>query len=116
MTKREICKRLMDIRDDALLAAGAESKNGDQKMVDFSLYVVNDIRRLLLDLAAPEEEKEKRKPHGVIIDQCGKETPRCLNCNGEAKIVHNGFGTGDDWAYCSKCGFSCRLKRGEGEK
>ena len=111
MTTREICERLL------ILYADVNSLQTQIGVWNDPLdNVERDIRTAILDLAAPEEEKEKRKPHGVIIDQCGKETPRCLNCNGEAKIVHNGFGTGDDWAYCSKCGFSCRLKRGEGEK
>ena len=120
MTKREICERLFKIQANAMFWCGGENVHYPEAAKvaqDFS----EDIQRLLLDLVAPdrpepEAPKAEEKHPGVIVDQGGKEPPRCLRCNGEAEIVHNGFGLGEDWIYCKKCGVSFRLKRGEGEK
>lgn len=50
MTKREICERLMEIRDYAHL-----SRCGDIAVTQ----IAADIGSLILDLAAPEKEEEK---------------------------------------------------------
>lgn len=52
MTKRELCERLTKIRDYALL-----SRCGDIAVTQ----IAADIKHLLLDLAAPEEEKEREE-------------------------------------------------------
>ena len=34
----------------------------------------------------------------------------CPVCEKDAEVVHNGFGTGEDWIYCKHCGVSSRRK------
>lgn len=107
MTKREICERLMYIRE--------QSAGGHLGPVGISAA----LRDLLLDLAAPEEEEEEKKLPGVIAKP-GKdgeiEFCWCQKCYAHADVVHDPFGDGENWSYCPKCGVSFRLKRKEGEK
>ena len=101
MTKREICERLIRIRD--LIKTEGPGMTSEY------------LKRLLLDLAAPVEEK-----HPGVIAKPGKdgeiEWCWCQKCYAQAAVVHDPFGDGENWSYCQKCGVSFRLKRGEGEK
>lgn len=104
MTKREICERLMEI----LVQRGGYDQ---------------DLRNLILDLAAPEEEKpEREEKHPGVLAKPGKdgeiEFCWCQKCYAKADVVHDPFGDGENWSYCKNCGVSFRLKRkrGEGEK
>lgn len=107
MTKREICERLMEIRD--------QSYKGHLGPVG----IVDALRDLLLDIAAPEEEKEQKREEkhpGVIVDPSGKNPPRCLRCGLDAEVVQYYKDMGAEWACCLKCGCAYRIKRGKDEK
>ena len=126
MTTREICERLMNLRDyargtDTWLHDNAERQN--LHLRNAVKVIAKSLGELLLDIAAPEKEpadkltrrlldltapEAEEQHHGVVVHN------GCLNCGGDVEVVHNGFGTGEDWAYCSKCDVSFRLKRGEG--
>ena len=117
MTKREICERLMDLRD--------QLENGWQRhdvpARELCRDAVYDLRDLILDLAATETEKPKaEEKHPGVIAKPGKdgeiEFCWCQKCYAQAAVVHDPFGDGENWSYCKKCGVSFRLKRGEGEK
>lgn len=109
MTNREICERLMEIRDQS--SAGHLGPVG----------IRDALRDILLDLAAPVEETPKaEEKHPGVIAKPGKdgeiEWCWCQKCYAQADVVHNPFGDGENWGYCQKCGVSFRLKHGEGEK
>ena len=105
MTKREICERLMNIRDEAI---NYEGLNSDRQRL-----VANDLRDLLLDIAAPEEEvpKAEEKHPGVLVPaNKDRNYPAfCLLCEGEVqKVAENRY-------YCPNCNefISKKTKRKE---
>lgn len=144
MTKREICERLIDLRDQ--LETGWQ--RNDVPTRELCRDAVYDLRDLILDLAAPEEEdrdpyntgmhdeydldengyvraihtceNEPEPKHLGVIAKPGKdgeiEWCWCQKCYAQAAVVHNPFGDGENWSYCKTCGVSFRLKREEGEK
>lgn len=117
MTKREICERMLILYADV---------NSIQTQIGVWNEPLDDaeraLRKAILDLAAPEEEKEPKaeEKHPGVIAKPGKdgeiEWCWCQKCYGAADVVHDPFGDGENWSYCQKCGVSFRLKRGEGEK
>lgn len=122
MTKREIFKRLQNIRDYARVTDTWPHDNAAQQNLHLRNAVeaiAKDLGELLLDLAAPEEERREEKHPGVIAKP-GKdgeiEWCWCQKCYAQAAVVHDPFGDGENWSYCQKCGVSFRLKLGEGEK
>ena len=121
MTKREICERLIKSRD--YLAAYEKLLLEDNCPFDADdLGACADaLRDLLLDLAAPEEEQEKKgEARPGVLAKVGKdgaiEWCWCQKCYAHADVVHDPFGDGENWSYCKKCGVSFRLKRREEEK
>ncbi len=56
MTKRELCERLTSIRDELRDFRFAE--NGVEPLINSA---TNDLRDLILDIAAPETEEEKEE-------------------------------------------------------
>ena len=60
MTKREICERLMEIRDYAKIADTWQAENATLR--DMLAQIDADLRHLLLDLAATEEEAPPEEP------------------------------------------------------
>ena len=118
MTKREICERLIDLRDQ--LASGW--KRNDVPSRELCRDAVYDLRDLLLDLAAPDDHiadpgkmvREDEKHPGVLAKP-GKdgeiEFCWCQKCYEQADVVHDPFGDGENWSYCKNCGVSFRLKR-----
>ena len=124
MTKREICERLMNIRDYAKLADTWQDDPVRQNVTlrDMLAQIAADLKHILLDLAAPEteEEPEAEEPkaeekHPGVIAKPGKdgeiEWCWCQKCYAHAAVVHDPFGDGEDWSYCKTCGVSFRLKR-----
>jgi hypothetical protein len=115
MTKREICERLINIHNrlfhEYAMADGMEDIDVEE--------IGKDIGYLILDLAAPEEEPKPEAPKaeeahpGIIVDQSGKNPPRCLKCGRDAEVVHY---MGDEWVLCPKCGCAYRIKSGKDEK
>lgn len=61
MTKREICKRLIDLRDNMIHGQDSANSMGELSCVLSATGKL--IRDLLLDLAAPEEEEEEWLQH-----------------------------------------------------
>lgn len=115
MTKREICERLLKTSDYLAAYEKLLLKDNCPFDADDLGACADTLRDLLLDLAAPEEEKPEReeKHPGVAVPVNEKYPATCLKCGGEAEIVDNMFGTSDDWAYCPKCGCAYRIKRGK---
>ena len=126
MTKREICERLMGIRDNMI-----HGQDGANSMGEFSCVLSatgNLIRDLILDLAAPEEEPKRETPEAEVKEaeetapyvwiDCKAEKRTCPKCGTlSPRAAHvEGF-----TYYCPKCKryFSNAVgepKRGEGEK
>ena len=113
MTKREICERLISVCEKMTLVF---NDTDDQSAV----WAVEEVREILLDIAAPKEEPKTEEKHPGVIAKPGKdgeiEWCWCQKCYAQAAVVHDPFGDGENWSYCKKCGVSFRLKRGEGEK
>ena len=142
MTNREICERLMEIRD-ALYSGWNDDHKPSRELCRDAAY---DLRVLLLNIAAPEtanpfkgmsvadlaanaewlrtpyikpeEEKPEReeKHPGVLVPVNEKYPATCLKCGGEVQMLHE-----DGVYYCPKCNAAfCapkgELKREEGEK
>lgn len=61
MTKREICERLLEIRDYVKETDTWRYKNDERNLAlhNASVVIAKDLGELLLDLAAPETEEEK---------------------------------------------------------
>lgn len=56
------------------------------------------------------EDGEKVHP-GIIVPISNKEVkPVCLKCHRDAEIIHNCFGTGEDWVSCKHCGVTWRMQ------
>ena len=121
MTKREIFKRLQDIRDYARVTDTWPHDNAEQQNLHLRNAVeaiAKDLGELLLDLSAPVEEASKaEEKHPGVIAKPGKDGEIvwcwCQKCYEQAAVVHDPFGDGENWSYCKKCGVSFRLKRGE---
>ena len=79
MTKREICERLMEIRDYAKIADTWQAENATLR--DMLAQIDADLRHLLLDLAAPEEED--RDPYNT-----GMHDEYELDEDGHVKAIH----------------------------
>lgn len=136
MTKREICERLLEIREYAKAASNWDEDTTSKDFREGMKHIAFDAKNLLLDLVAPETEgekevafrercravfgdlaapeEEKEAPPGVIAKP-GKdgaiEWCWCQKCYAHAAVVHDPFGDGEDWSYFKKCGVSFRLKR-----
>ena len=57
--------------------------------------------------------KDGNKVHpGIIVPLTSKKDvkPVCLKCHRDAEIIHNCFGTGEDWVSCKHCGVTWRMK------
>jgi hypothetical protein len=100
MTKREICERLLEIRDQS--SAGHLGPVG----------IGDALRDLILDLAAPEEEKPKSKEAEAVMG-----TARCPACG---LIAYPILGSPFKWRCETHGEFFVypgeTPKRGEGEK
>lgn len=125
MTKREICERLMNIRDSAMFASDG---SGDIGGGSPCYNIGSDLFRLILDLAAPETEGEKeaafrercravfgdlavpeeKEPPVLVYEEKGEKVP-CPVCGEPAAPIKNKPGE----VYCKQCGVSFRLKRRE---
>lgn len=84
MTKREICERLMEIRDYARVTDTWPHDNAEQQNLHLRNAVeaiAKDLGDLLLDLAAPEEED--RDPYDT-----GMHDEYDLDENGHIKAIH----------------------------
>ena len=110
MTKREICERLLEIRDQ--LKTGWQ--RNDVPARELCRDATFDLRDLILDLAAPKEEP-KEAHHGIIVDPKGEHPPRCLRCGLDAEIVSY-IGRGEEWVLCPKCGCAYRIGKGRDKK
>lgn len=95
MTKREICERLIDLRDNMIHGQDSANSMGELSCVLSATGKL--IRDLILDLAAPEDEAEKAHP-GVIVPVDKKRHPIvCLECGSCVKeVAVNRY-------YCPKC-------------
>ena len=85
MTKREICERLMEIRDYARVTDTWPHDNAEQQNLHLRNAVeaiAKDLGDLLLDLAAPEEE-EDRDPFNT-----GMHDEYDLDESGHIKAIH----------------------------
>lgn len=85
MTKREICERLMEIRDYARVTDTWPHDNAEQQNLHLRNAVeaiAKDLGVLLLDLAAPEEE-EDRDPFNT-----GMHDEYDLDESGHIKAIH----------------------------
>jgi|GEM_PF-5899523 hypothetical protein len=63
MTKRELCERLMEIRDYVRETDTWRYKNDERNLAlhNASVVIAKDLRDIILDLAAPETEEEKEE-------------------------------------------------------
>ena len=78
MTKREICKRLFDLYNFTFSKVADTSR---PDAVELAFKIAGEIRFLLLDLAAPEEED--RDPYNT-----GMHDEYDLDENGHIKAIH----------------------------
>jgi hypothetical protein len=61
MNKREICERLLDLRDYAV-DTDTYSTERNLTLHNVVKVIAKDLRDLLLDIAVPEEKPEEPKP------------------------------------------------------
>ena len=68
------------------------------------------LGQLLTELKNHFADGGKKVHLRFIVPISNKEVkPTCLNCQRDAKIVHNCFGTDEDWVYCKHCGLARRV-------
>ena len=124
MTNREICERLMEIRDYARVTDTWPHDNAAQQNLHLRNAVeaiAKDLGELLLDLAAPddhfadagkmmrEEEKSAKEPPVLIYEENGHAWEVCPACGGGAFPILNKPGT----FRCKRCGGFFNAKEGK---
>jgi len=107
MTKREIFKRLQNIRDYARVTDTWPHDNAEQQNLhlrDAVEAIAKDLGDLLLDLAAPEEKPETETPKAeekrppIIIYKENGPKRKCPYCG-----TWSFFDTVDNSFYCENC-------------